>query len=80
MTLRQRVARLEARCGDAYSDGPDVIFLVGVQPDGSKPVQSALFRGGGGIVREPDEAESSFTERALMTAQHIKIQTESNAV
>jgi hypothetical protein len=80
VTLRKRVARLEARYGDAHTDGPDVIFVVGVQPDGGQSVQSALFRGGGAIIREPDEAEPSFTERALITAQHTRFRTESNVV
>jgi hypothetical protein len=60
MTRHARIARLEAKHGDADA-GPTVIFLCDAttgDPGG------ALVMGGGGLVREAGETADAFTARA----------------
>ncbi len=45
------VSELEARCGVSSAAKSSVMLVVGVEPDGSKPVQCAWFRVGAEIAQ-----------------------------
>ncbi len=69
MTLDRRLARLEAARGDMAPEGPRVIFLAAMHPDGvgghTSRIEVALLVGGDSLERDQDETEADFKRRAL---------------
>jgi len=60
MTLRNRLARMEAKRGH-YSEAVTVIYFC--DPTTGEP-GAALLMDGGGLVREPGETADAFAARA----------------
>ncbi|WP_134724827.1 hypothetical protein [Paracoccus luteus] len=60
MSVKARIARLEAAAPSAVETAVEVVFLT--PPDGSP--ETALFVGGGGISREEGEDNAAFMARA----------------
>jgi hypothetical protein len=65
VTLRKRLARLEAERGNSDYDGPSVVFLCSAET--GEPI-SALLMGAGSIAREPGETREAFEARAMAGA------------
>ncbi|MFC0339782.1 hypothetical protein [Paracoccus niistensis] len=60
MSVKARIARLEATAPSADVSAVEVVFLT---PPGGSP-EAALFVGGGGISREEGEDDAAFMARA----------------
>jgi hypothetical protein len=64
MTLRRRLQRLERTHPARQSPGPAVVFIA----EAGGEIRAELCRGGGTLMRKPDESGAQFVVRVQALA------------